>query len=159
MAESEPIQDAEEVRRRLRASGFHVGGALPPLSWFGDAPGMARELGELVREGRKTATAGLLWKWRHDGREPPRPRDRQVVIDWAGHPLAVIEMTEVRLAPFEEVDAAFARDEGEGGGSLDHWRRVHWDFFARECRRIEREPDRRMPVICMRFRLLHAVAE
>ncbi len=159
VVDREPIQSAKKVRRRLRASGFHAGGALPPLIWFGDDPEMARELGELVREGRKTATAGLLWKWRHDGRQTAKPGDRQVIIDWGGNPLAVIEMTEVRIVPFEEVDEGFARDEGEGDGSLDYWRRVHWDFFARECGRIGREPIPTMPIVCMRFRVLHAVPE
>lgn len=152
-----PEPDPDAIRRRLQASGFALEGDLPPVAWFGDSAEMARELGDLVRAGAKTATAGLLWKWRRDGREPPAPGARQVIVDWAGQPLAVIEMTEVRTVPFEKVDEAFARDEGEGDGSLDYWRRVHWAFFARECERIGREPSPAMPVICMRFRLVHAV--
>jgi uncharacterized protein YhfF len=108
----------------------------------------------LVVRGRKRATAGLLWRSELAG-GPPLPGDRQVIVDAEGTPRAVIEMTDVRVVPFEDVDAAFAAAEGEGDLSLAHWRRVHWDFFVRECERLGREPSVRMPVVCMRFRVVH----
>jgi len=154
--EDEPAVDEAALRRALAGGGFPVAGPLPAVSWFGDDPAMARELGELVRAGVKTATAGLLWAWQARDGAPPAPGQRQVIVDWSGRPLAVIEMTEVTVIPFERVGADFARDEGEGDRSLAHWREVHWRFFARECQRIGREPSPSMPVVCMRFRLLHA---
>ena len=36
------------------------------------------------------------------------------------------------VVPFEEVDAAFARDEGEGDGTLAVWRKIHQAFFTEE---------------------------
>ena len=36
-----------------------------------------------------------------------------------------------RVATFGEVDAEFARVEGEGDRSLDYWRRAHLRFFDR----------------------------
>lgn len=155
MKRDEPSWDPGQIREALTAQGFPVQGELPPVAWFGDDPEMARELGELVRQGRKRATAGLLWRWQADGKPAPRPGDRQVIIDWEGRPLAVIEMIEVEIVPFDQVAAGFARDEGEGDLSLDYWRKIHWDFFCRECERIGREPHPSMPVLCMRFRLLH----
>lgn len=156
-SDPKPGWDADELRRRLEASGYRPGGGLPLVAWFGDDPAMALALGDLARRGRKAATAGLLWKWQHDGKAVAAPGDRQVIVDWSGAPLAVIEMTDVSVVPFDEVDAAFARAEGEGDRSLEYWRHVHWRFFARECRRIGREPAPDMPVICMRFRVVHAV--
>jgi uncharacterized protein YhfF len=139
------------VRRRLRDEGYE--GKLPPVAWFGDGP-EATELAELVRRGTKRATAGLLWRWEASG-GLPRPGHRQVIIDWQGEPRAVIEITGVAVVPFDQVDAAFAREEGEGDLSLDHWRRVHWGFFVRECRRLQRTPYATMPVVCIRFRRVH----
>jgi uncharacterized protein YhfF len=147
-----PSWQVERLRERLRAQGYE--GDLPTVAWFGDNQAQADELAELVRRERKRATAGLLWRWEVQG-GPPRPGDRQVIVDWCGEPQAVIEITDVEIVPFEEVDAGFARDEGEGDHSLDHWRRVHWDFFVRECGRLDRTPDVAMPVVCMRFRLVH----
>ncbi len=148
-----PSPDPARVRERLREQGYETGDALPPIAWFGDGP-EASELAELVRRGDKRATAGLLWRWEEEG-GPPEPGDRQVIIDWDGEPRAVIEFTEVRVVPFDEVDAGFARDEGEGDLSLDYWQDVHWDFFVRECERLGRTPDPKMPVVCMRFRRVH----
>ena len=129
------------------------------MGWFGDSPELAGELGELVRQGSKTATAGLLWGWEAGVGGPPAVGDREVVIDWNGIPLAVIEFTEVRVLPFAEVDADFARDEGEGDGSLSYWRRAHRSFFGRECERLRRQPRDDMPVVCIRFRVVHAAPD
>jgi uncharacterized protein YhfF len=57
---------------------------------------------------------------------------------------------------FRDVDASFARDEGEGAGSLAHWREAYRAFLGRECHRLGRPYTDDVPVVCMRFRLLHA---
>jgi uncharacterized protein YhfF len=100
----------------------------------------------------------LVWAWEAEG-EFPRVGDIEIIIDWQGEPLAVIELTEVRVLPFEEVDATFAYDEGEGDRSLATWRAGHWRYFSRECARLGREPTPTMPVVCQRFRLLHAMVK
>ena len=53
-----------------------------------------------------------------------------IVLDGAGHPRALVVTTEARVVPFDQVDADHARDEGEGDGSLEHWREVHERFFT-----------------------------
>lgn len=152
-----PRWNEAHVGARLRESGFDPGDAPLPVSWFGDDEVTARELGLLVVEGKKRATAGLQWRWQHDSERLPRAGDRQIIIDWSGEPLAVIELTDVSVMPYHEVSEEFAREEGEGDLSLEYWRDVHWRFFSRECARLGRKPYPRMPVVCMRFRLVHAV--
>ena len=122
---------------------------------FGDGAAMADELAALVLAGTKRATAGLLWGFEHDGEQPPRPGDLSVMTDSAGRPLAVIRTLQVDIVAFEDVDAAFAATEGEGDGSLRYWREEHWRFFTRECARIGRTPDPRMPVSCERFDVVY----
>jgi uncharacterized protein YhfF len=156
MDEPKPHWREDVVREELSRQGFESSGPLPEVGWFGDSSDLASELGELVREGRKTATAGLLWAWEAEHGGPPLVGHQEVVIDWAGIPLAVIELTEVRVIRFRDVDASFARDEGEGDGSLAHWREAHRAFLGRECRRLGRPYTDDVPVVCMRFRLLHA---
>jgi len=109
-----------------------------------------------VRLGRMSATASLQWSWEADGDRLPNVGEREVIVDWVGAPVAVIEFTEVRVVPFGEVDAKFASDEGEGDGSLAYWRAAHQAFFARACERIGRELPPDPPVVCMRFRVVHA---
>jgi uncharacterized protein YhfF len=143
------------LRAALDDLGFQCEGTLPEVTWFGDSPAMAAELGELVRTGRKTATASLMWSWEEEGELLSVAGEQEVVIDWAGRPLAVIELTEVSVVPFIDVDARFAKDEGEGDRSLDYWRAAHCSFFERECSRIGRQMTEDALVVCVRFRVVH----
>lgn len=118
---------------------------------FGDSPEMADELLALVLAGRKTATCGALRDY--GGAEPmPVVGRRDVVLDGAGRRAAVIETVEVTPRRFDEVDAAFARDEGEGDLSYGHWRDVHEAYFARNGGFA---PD--MILLCERFRLVEVL--
>jgi uncharacterized protein YhfF len=143
------------LRAALDDLGFQCEGTLPEVTWFGDSPAMAAELGERVRTGRKTATASLMWSWEEEGELLSVAGEQEVVIDWAGRPLAVIELTEVSVVPFIDVDARFAKDEGEGDRSLDYWRAAHRSFFERECSRIGRQMTEDALVVCVRFRVVH----
>lgn len=125
-------------------------------SWyFGDGEEMANELGALVVAGVKTATASLLWSYEADGESIPQVGDLSVVTDFHGNPMCIIETTEIRICPFNQVNAQFAYDEGEGDRSLEYWREGHWLFFSRECAAIECEPDEEMKVVCERFRKVY----
>ena len=84
----------------------------------------------------------------------PVPDGYSVVTDFDGNPQCVIQTTEIRRLPFNEVDAQFAFDEGEGDQSLEYWREVHRNYFTRECREFNAEFNELMLIDCERFRLL-----
>jgi uncharacterized protein YhfF len=54
-----------------------------------------------------------------------------VVCDGSGKPRAVLETVSLERRAFHEVDEVFARKEGEGDLTLDHWRRSHQSYFQR----------------------------
>ena len=58
-----------------------------------------------------------------------------------------MELTEKRIIPASEIDLQFARDEGEGFESVDHWREAHERFF-------ERPITPETPIVAVRFRLV-----
>ena len=122
---------------------------------FDDNEHDANLLAELVIRGTKRATASLLWQYGDGGERAPVAGDLSVVTDFGGTPLCVIETTAVDIRAFGDVDADFAAAEGEGDGSLEHWRRVHERYFGRVCEEIGREPSPRMEVVCERFRVIH----
>jgi uncharacterized protein YhfF len=135
-------------------------GSEPPAApddvwYFADNEETANELGELVMAGIKTATCSSLWVYEAEGEAPPKVGDLSVVTNWAGEPLCVIETTEVQIRPFNEVDAQFAYDEGEGDRTLAYWRREHTKFFTRELAEIGMEPTETMPLVCERFRKVY----
>jgi uncharacterized protein YhfF len=130
------------------------GRPMPPAWGFGDSPEMAGELGRLVAERTKTATCSSLWEIEHDGEGIPQPGDLSIILDGRGEPLCIIETVEVTIKPYNAVDAAFARDEGEGDRSLAYWRAAHWRFFSRSLAVLGRAPDETMPLVCERFRVV-----
>jgi len=114
----------------------------------------ANELGALVQASVKTATSSLLWLYEAEGARLPEVGGLSIITNWDGDPLCIIETTEITIHPFNEVDASFAYDEGEGDRSLAYWRTAHWQCFSRELATISREPAEDMPLVCERFRLI-----
>ena len=64
-------------------------------------------------KGIKTATCST-----EDEPNTSTPGERWIVLDGRGKPRCVIETTEVTYRRYNEVDAAFAYEEGEGDRSL-----------------------------------------
>lgn len=116
---------------------------------FGDSKEMADELCALILAGRKTATCTALYSFELDDQPVPEPGNRSVILDGSGNARCVIECLEAEAVPFDEVDEAFAKDEGEGDLSLKYWRKAHQKFFERQGYFA---PD--MLLICERFRVI-----
>ena len=111
---------------------------------FGDGPALADELLELVIHGTKTATCST-----EDEPNISAPGERWIVLDGHRDPRCVIETTEVTFRRYDEVDAAFAYEEGEGDRSLAYWREAHRRYFGRLGKFRED-----MMLMCERFRLV-----
>jgi uncharacterized protein YhfF len=127
------------------------------IAEFGDSPELSEELIALIRSGAKRGAASLLWGHEADNEMVPQVGDIEVVVDHRREPVLVTRIVGVEVLAFIEVGAEFAAREGEGDGSLAHWRTAHWAFFSRECRRIGREPSEAMPVVCSSFEVLGMV--
>jgi uncharacterized protein YhfF len=122
---------------------------------WGDSPALADELGNLIVRGIKTATCSALWEWEHEGKPIPQPGLITVALGGRGEPLCIVETVEVSVRKYNEVDAEFARDEGEGDFSLEYWRAAHKNFFSRTLPKIGREFSEEMPLVCERFQLIY----
>jgi uncharacterized protein YhfF/GNAT superfamily N-acetyltransferase len=134
--------------------------ALPPATryqaWcFGDSPQMAHELAELVLRGPKRATAGMAaWNERHP-EDAPVPDGYSVVTEHDGAPRCVIRTTWLDRRPLDQVDAAFAWDEGEGDRTLPDWMAGHRRYFSRVCPTLGLAFADDMEVVLERFELLY----
>jgi len=114
---------------------------------FGDSPGLADELAELVLADKKRATC-----WAASEGPQTEIGKRMVMLDGSGVPRAVIETVELTQQRFGEVDEAFAFEEGEGDRTLVSWRRAHRNYFGRQG---TFSPD--MLLYCERFRLVSRI--
>ena len=123
---------------------------------FGITSEDARTIAPLVRDGIKTATGGLVWANEADGKPGPRPGDLWIVIAGADEPVCIIETTEVRIFPYDEVPDEYAWEGGEGDRSVRDWRRIYWKYIVSECNRIGREPSLKAPLAMERFRVVYS---
>lgn len=123
--------------------------------YFGDSPEMADLLLVPILKGIKTATCSSLWEWEHENEAPLVPGTLTAIIDGSGDARCIIETLEVTQTPYNEVDAKFAYDEGEGDRTLEYWRTSHWEFFSRTLPRIDKQPTQDMPLLCERFGVIY----
>ncbi|WP_324401847.1 ASCH domain-containing protein [Bradyrhizobium sp.] len=115
---------------------------------FGDSPALADELLALVLAGKKRATCWAV----AEGLKGAELGKCMVVRDGAGWPRAVVKTIELTQRRYDEVDAAFAFEEGEGDRSLAYWRGAHQRYFTR----LKLfQPD--MMLWCERFELVTAI--
>lgn len=126
---------------------------------FGYGVEQGNRLLACVLDGPKRATAGALWTYEAEGEPVPLPGDHSVILDGHGIARCIIRTTRADVVPFDEVDAAFAFDEGEGDRSLKYWRDVHWTYFVRELAGLGREATPDMPIVCERFEVVYREAE
>jgi uncharacterized protein YhfF len=117
---------------------------------FGDSAELADELLALVLEGRKRATCWAV----AEGMKGAELGKSMVVLDGSGRPRAVLRTVELRKRRFDEVEASFAFDEGEGDRSLDYWRAAHQCYFTRL-----KLYEPQMMLWCERFELVMTIAE
>jgi len=123
---------------------------------FGITWNDAREIAALVRNGTKTASGGLVWSNEADGNPVSRPGDFRVVIAGPDEPVCIIETTDVRVFPYDEVPAEYAWEGGEGDRTVGDWRRMYWKYIVAECERIGREPTVKAPLAMERFHLVYS---
>ncbi len=122
---------------------------------WGDNPALADELAQLIVGGAKTATCSSVWDYEIRGEPIPVVGLLTILLDGRGQPLCVLETTEINLRRYDEVDAQFAHDEGEGDLSLAFWRDAHWRYFTRVLAPHGKQPALDMPLVCERFRVIY----
>ncbi len=133
-------------------------GSLPKAEFAFPGP-LRDQLVAAILDGSKTSTTGLVADYEHEDEPLPAPGDRLAVVDSADHPVAVIEVTGVRVVPLAEVDLPHAVDEGEGHTTVAEWRADHERFWhSPEVRAALADPaftvDDATPVLLERFRLV-----
>ncbi len=121
---------------------------------FGDSPEMADELLVPVLSELKTATCSALWEWEHEGGNIPKPGLLSVITNGSDEPKCIIKTFDVQIIKYCDVDADFAREEGEGDFSLEYWRAAHKRFFTRTLPKIGREFTEDMPLVCEMFKVV-----
>jgi uncharacterized protein YhfF len=133
----------------------YLGRQEPPAGHFGASEEVADACVRLVLQGRKRSTSHSLLGLQHRGEPLPKIGDLNIVTDWAGKAHCIVRTTKVRLKPFFSISREDSLLEGEGDGSLDYWRRVHWDFYTEELEAFGKKPAESMIVVCEEFEKIY----
>jgi uncharacterized protein YhfF len=123
-------------------------------SW-GNSPELADRIAELIISGVKTTTASLLWsqqkhKWRLE-----EPGDKSIVLDSHKNPVCIVQIEQVYIKPFDEVDEEFVYNYGEGDRTMNFWNKNMWEYYAEECIELGKKARKDMPMICQLFRVVY----
>jgi uncharacterized protein YhfF len=101
---------------------------LPPFELAYPGP-LRDQLVAAVLSGAKTSMSSLLDEYTGEDDPLPVAGQRYVLVDSDVRAVGLVEVTEVRTLPLNEVDLDFAREEGEGYESVAAWRRAHERFW------------------------------
>ena len=124
------------------------------IARFGDNAAMGDELLQLVLKGPKRATACLLRDIESGGEMMARVGGHVVVVDGSEWPRAVWRTRTVEVKPLEQVDAAFAWDEGEGDRTREDWLAMHRRYFEKRAKAEGFDFDVSMQAVFERFTLV-----
>lgn len=114
---------------------------------FGASKEEANELADLVKRGIKTATTAAFFP----ENEMPSVGDWNIILDWNGNPVCVIQDKVVEVIPYNQISAEHAYHEGEGDRSYQYWREVHDQFFEAEFAESGQKFYPQAPMICEVF--------
>jgi uncharacterized protein YhfF len=123
---------------------------VPKTCSLGNSAEMANKLGTLVVRGIKSATCS-----RYLGDNILNDAGLSIILDGKQNPLCLIEIYEITVRRYCEIDEEWAASEGEGDRSLDYWRNAHWKFFSQEAEIVGYELSEAMLLSCERFRVLY----
>ena len=131
-------------------------------TWGFAEPGPLRdELTAAALSGAKTTTASLRAEFEIEGEELPVAGRREILVDSADRPVALVETITCRVTRLADVDDEHAIDEGEGYANAAEFRREHeryWNGYIDTIRTKLGDPTFALgddtPVVLERFRIL-----
>ena len=112
-------------------------------------------LGELVKNGIKTATCSLRVLYDLDNDVLPSVGEYSVILDSFGEALCIIKTTKVSIEEFANVSSEFAYKEGEGDRSLEYWRKAHKAFFEEELKEYNLKFNEQMDLVLEEFMVVY----
>ncbi len=121
---------------------------------FGWTEEVTNELNALVFLGRKRATCCLMQQIEAGKEGLARVGGYCVMLDSHDRPVAIWLTTDVAVKPMNQVDEAFAWDEGEGDRTRADWLRAHTRYYSALAARDGFAFSDSMPAVFERFTIV-----
>ena len=146
----EVYQFWEKVKRETGIEGDFID------AWpFSDDPQVAKELLDLILQGKKRASTNLNKETELMGWPEPHVGGYNIILDGEGKPAAVIQTVSIRNARFNEVDEEHAYWEGEGDRTIGTYLKEHTEYYTRVGKALGFEFHEDMNVEFERFELVY----
>ena len=97
---------------------------------FADPGPLRDELTALALAGTKTTTTSLLPEFEIEGADLPVAGQRDLLVDSADRPVAIVETVSARVVRLADVDDKHAIDEGEGYADAVAFRASHERYWV-----------------------------
>ncbi|RIP37013.1 ASCH domain-containing protein [Staphylococcus gallinarum] len=129
--------------------------SLPEAWMFGDgSETMGDELAELVVRGKKRATCSAKCLHDIEGEDLPVEGQYNIILNGKNEPVCIIQFTQIRILPMNEVPEAFAVLEGEGDLSYKYWFDEHERFFRKELSSHNINFSTDIDLVCQEFKVV-----
>ena len=112
------------------------------------------QLIDLALKGQKQATTHLDIDFDMNGIRRREAGDYWIVLNQNLEPKCLIQVTDIEIKPFSEVDVSLAIREGEGDLSLAYWAKVHEDYYTQQCMSLGVEFQKELLVVVEGFKLI-----
>ncbi len=122
--------------------------------YFGAGEEMAKELLELVLQGKKRATAGALPAYAAEGEKVPEVGDYIILTEFDGTPRCVAKDVAVTIKPFKEMTFDIIKREGEDE-CLETWQANHRKFFSMDAEALGYTFNEDMLVVFEDFEVIY----
>lgn len=125
---------------------------IPDSDFFHNNRKDANRLAELTLKGKKKASSGLYSLYKQYEVDLPKVGAKQIVTDFDGNAIVIIENTSVDTIPFNKISSEYAElDMGTDVQPLKKWKKAHWDFFEGFLKESGQKPTEEMLIVCVRF--------
>ncbi len=128
---------------------------LPEAFYFHNNREDANRLAKLILNGKKQAGSNLYLFYEQANADLPKIGTKNIVTDFDGKAVAIIETEQVDTIPFHQVSEVYAAmDMGTSIEPLEKWKKAHWAFFAPAIAENGGQPSENMLIVCEQFRTI-----
>lgn len=121
---------------------------------FGQDARIADLLVNLIAIGQKTGTFTSPWLFEGNPEQTPVVGGYTVVTNFIAEPRLLLRTIAVSTMPFDEISEKETAVDGPAVRKLEVWRNVHWGYFGRELRKLDRTPALDMPITIEKFEVV-----
>jgi uncharacterized protein YhfF len=129
------------------------------VRWIGLDDESTDQVIELIREGDKTGTFTLPWIVERTGQPEPAVGDAIVLVDFAGRPQLLVQLTAITQVDFGEVSAEHTAIDGHPVRALEVWKPLHTSYWNAMLAPHGLVVTEDMPVLVEAFELRYAIED